>query len=567
MRSLAALIAVTAVWGVTFVQVKDAVELYPLFAFLAIRFAIASCTLAVPGARRLRSLGRRGVRAGIGAGAMIAAGYALQTAGLERSSVSSTGFITGTSVVLTPLFALALFRMRVARPVWIGVALATVGLAMLAGIHGGSFGGNALVLAGAAMYALQIVVMERYAPRYDAIAFTLVEMLAAFAGLFAIAVARGELTMPHGWTVWGALLVTGVFASALAFLVQTWAQRRASATQTALVFSLEPVWAAFFGLTLAGDRLGALGWSGCAVIMAGIVVAEPSSADVLFRLVRRPRMTAVLLAVASAALFGGMTVAVRLGLGSACRTRAALPSRPWSLRSPSSSPRRSCATTRTASGRSCSPVCSRPASRRSSSRLAVREVGASRTSVAIGAAPLVAIVIALVFLGEPLRLPLVFGAVAVVGGGVLLAAERDRPGHLRARGIALRGRRGDASSRHATTSFARCTGTQAPRLPRRRRSSPARSSRPCGRAGRRTRVELRRFAPAGVLFGLSYICLFEAYWRSRVTIVSPLVATESLFGVLLAALLVRHTEGMGRRIALGALLVVVGGAVIGAYSG
>jgi drug/metabolite transporter (DMT)-like permease len=282
------LVAVTAVWGVTFVQVKDAVALYPLFAFLAVRFAIASGTLAVPGWRRVRSLGPRGVRSAVVAGAMVAGGYALQTAGLERSSVSSTGFITGTSVVLTPLLALALFRMRVARAAWAGVVLATIGLALLAGIHGGSPGGNALVLGGAALFALQIVVMERFAPRYDAIAFTLAEMLTAFAGLLAIAAVRGELSVPRGWTVWGALLVTGVFASALAFLVQTWAQRRASATQTALVFSLEPVWAAFFGLTLAGDRLGAVGWAGCAVIMAGIVVAEPASADVLFRLVRRP---------------------------------------------------------------------------------------------------------------------------------------------------------------------------------------------------------------------------------------------------------------------------------------
>ena len=112
-------------------------------------------------------------------------------------------------------------------------------------------------------------------------------MVAAFAVL-AVA-ALPTLEVPHGWTVWGALLVTGVFASALAFLVQTWAQRRTSANRTALVFTLEPVWAALFGFTLAGDRLGALGWAGCAVIMAGIVLAEPAAADVLARLVRRPR--------------------------------------------------------------------------------------------------------------------------------------------------------------------------------------------------------------------------------------------------------------------------------------
>jgi len=280
-----ALVAVTAVWGVTFVQVKDAVALYPLFAFLAVRFAIASATLAVPGARRVRGLGRDGAVAASFAGLLLGAGYALQTAGLQRTTVSSTGFITGMYVVLTPLLALAIFRIRVGPAAWCGVALATVGLALLSGVHGGSVVGDLLVLGGAAVYSLQIVLMERFAPRYDAVGFTLVEMLAAFAGLTIVAIPQFEV--PHGWTVWGALIVTGVFASALAFLAQTWAQKRTSATRTALLFTLEPVWAAFFGFTLAGDRLGATGWLGCLVIMAGILLAEPAAAAVLVRLVRR----------------------------------------------------------------------------------------------------------------------------------------------------------------------------------------------------------------------------------------------------------------------------------------
>jgi drug/metabolite transporter (DMT)-like permease len=287
-KPLLLLVAVTAVWGVTFVQVKDAVAIYPLFAFLAVRFAIASCTLAPAAARRVRTLGLPGVRAGALAGALLGGGYALQTAGLERTSVSSTGFITGMYVVLTPLLALALFRTRIGTAGWSGVVLATIGLALLTGVHGSSPLGDLLVLAGAAVYSFQIVLMERYAPRYDALAFTLVEMVTAFAGLLAVAVAAGQLSLPRGWTVWGALLVTGVFASALAFLAQTWAQRRATATQTALAFSLEPVWAAFFGFTLAGDRLGATGWLGCAVIMTGIVIAEPVTAGLLRRLAGRP---------------------------------------------------------------------------------------------------------------------------------------------------------------------------------------------------------------------------------------------------------------------------------------
>ena len=291
MPALLVLVAVTAVWGVTFVQVKDAVELYPLFAFLALRFPIAGCTLAGPAAGRIRSLGRADTLGAAAAGTLLGGGYALQTAGLERTSVSSTGFITGMYVVLTPLLALALFRTRIRGAAWAGVALATAGLALLSGVHGGSVDGDLLVLAGAAVYSLQILVVERYAARVDPLAFTLVEMLAAFFGLLVVAVAAGQLQVPHGLTVWGALLVTGIFASALAFLAQTWAQRRTSATQTALAFSLEPVWAAFFGFTLAGDRLGVTAWLGCVVIMAGIALAEPAAGDVLVRLVRRGRPT------------------------------------------------------------------------------------------------------------------------------------------------------------------------------------------------------------------------------------------------------------------------------------
>ena len=283
MLVLALLLAVTAVWGLTFVQVKDAVALYPLFAFLAVRFAIASLTLAPVAARRLRRLEPGGARAGIVLGLLLAAGYALQTAGLERTTVSAAGFVTGLYVVFTPVLALLLFRARIARAVWVGVALATAGLAMLSGVEAGSPSGDALVLGGAAAFALQIVLLERWAPRYDVIALTQVEMLVAFGGFLAVALLLRDLPVPTGWTVWSALVVTGVFASALAFLVQTWAQRRASATRVAVVFAMEPVFAGLFGYLLAGDRLGAIGWAGCAVILVGIAVTEPAAGTVLRR--------------------------------------------------------------------------------------------------------------------------------------------------------------------------------------------------------------------------------------------------------------------------------------------
>src|SRR5918994_1817929 len=224
MPALVALIVVTAVWGVTFVQVKDAVALYPLFAFLAVRFAIASLALAVPAAGRMRSLGRR-------------------------------GWVAGSRL---------------------GVLLAVAGLALLTGVGAGDPIGDLLVLGGSAVYSLQIVLLERYAPRFDPIAFTQSEMVSACVGFAVVAVALGQIELPRGWTVWGALLVTGVFASALGYLVQAWAQRRTSATRTALLFALEPVFAGIFGYALAGDRLGWGGWAGGAAILTGIAGAEPA---------------------------------------------------------------------------------------------------------------------------------------------------------------------------------------------------------------------------------------------------------------------------------------------------
>lgn len=283
----AALILVTAVWGVTFVQVQDAVELYPLFAFLTVRYLIATAALAPPAARRLRGLGRDGLVAGAVLGILIAIGVGLQTAGLERTTVTNTGFITGLYVLFTPLLGLALFRTPIPRELWAAVALALLGLALLSGVPEGSGAGDLLVLISTVAQALQIVMVERYANRFDVFALTFVEVAVACVVFGGIAVARGDLSVPHGSTVWAALIVTGLFAVAFAMLVQIWAQRRVSATRIAVIFSLETVFAGIAGYLLADERIGLLGFAGCAAIFAGIVIAEPAAAATLRRLVRR----------------------------------------------------------------------------------------------------------------------------------------------------------------------------------------------------------------------------------------------------------------------------------------
>ena len=284
---LLALVGVTVIWGVTFVQVQDALELYPLFAFLAVRFAISTVVLAPFAWSSLRGLPRSGYAAGVGVGALLATAYGLQTAGLELTTVASTGFITGLYVVFTPILALALFGTPVPRVLWAGVALAVVGLLLLNGVPGGSAVGNALVLGNAVFQAFQITAMERYAPRYDPRALTFLQMSTSFVGFTVIALALGELEVPRGATVWGALLVTGVFAGALGYLIATWVQARTTAARAALVFTLEAPFAALAGVLLADEILGSAGWLGCVIMMCGILVAEPAAAATLRRLARR----------------------------------------------------------------------------------------------------------------------------------------------------------------------------------------------------------------------------------------------------------------------------------------
>jgi len=284
---LAALVGVTVIWGVTFVQVQDAIALYPLFAFLAVRFAISTVVLAPFAFTSLRRLPRSGFLVGIGVGGLLASAYALQTAGLDRTTVASTGFITGLYVVFTPLLALAFFGTAVPRALWLGIGLSVVGLLLLNGVPGGSTLGNILVLANALFQALQITAMERYAPRYDPRALTFLQMATSAGAFTVVALALGDLEVPHGRTVWGALVVTGVFAGALGYLIATWVQARTTAARAALVFTLEAPFAALAGVFLADEVLGRVGWLGCGVMMAGILVAEPAAASALRRISRR----------------------------------------------------------------------------------------------------------------------------------------------------------------------------------------------------------------------------------------------------------------------------------------
>lgn len=264
------LLLVTAVWGWTFVLVKDAVSHYPTLTFLELRFALAFLVMVVL-VRRLPS--RRELGVGLLAGAVLAGGYLTQTVGLTMTSPGNSGLITGLFVVFTPLID-RVFGVPLRSWTVIAVLVALGGTVMLVGGPGGFGLGDLLTVACAFLFALHIVLLSRWSPGLRSAPLAMVQM-----GTGAVVFAAGgstTLSFPSA-SVWFAIVVTGLFASALAFYIQTWAQQHLSASRTALIMTTEPAWALAAAVILAGQRLGWLQAAGAALVLAAIVGHELAS--------------------------------------------------------------------------------------------------------------------------------------------------------------------------------------------------------------------------------------------------------------------------------------------------
>ena len=270
-----ALVGIAAVWGLTFTMVQDAVERLPVTAFLAYRFIPAALIVAAIFRADLRRLDRRGWLAGLVMGAFLTAGYLFQTWGLQDTSASNAGFITGLFVVFTPLLGALVLRQRAGRTAWLAAGASALGLFLLSGA-GDRFtlAGDGLVLLCALAFSAHILATDRGVAGHAVGALVAVQLGVAGAACLAIAGASGDLEAPRGGEVWSALAVTALAASALGFLVQTYAQRHANPARTALILASEPAFAGLFGYLLAGDRLGPVEWAGAAIIVAAIVAVD-----------------------------------------------------------------------------------------------------------------------------------------------------------------------------------------------------------------------------------------------------------------------------------------------------
>ncbi|HVM35230.1 MAG TPA: DMT family transporter, partial [Actinomycetota bacterium] len=268
------LVAIAAVWGLTFPVVQDAIALLPTFTFLAYRFLGAFVVVLIVFRRKLPDLGRDGWRAGARMGVFLTAGYVFQTLGLEQTTSSKAGFITGLFVVLTPVFGTLLFGQRAGRLVWGAAGVSAAGLYLLSGAGGGFNQGDALVFACACSFALHILVTEPAVKRHDAGALLVVQLGVCGLICLAAATALRDLEIPRAGSVWGALAITAFVASALGFFVQTWAQKHATPARTALILASEPAFAGLFAYLLKDEVLEPRGWVGAGLILLAIVAVE-----------------------------------------------------------------------------------------------------------------------------------------------------------------------------------------------------------------------------------------------------------------------------------------------------
>jgi len=275
--AVAALAVASLLFGVTFVVVKDAVEVVPPMRFVGWRFLLGAAVLVAIRAPRGARLWRQGAIAG----AFLFSGYALQTLGLTTTSASNSGLITGLYVVLTPLFAAGVARRA---PRWIviaGAMLAFGGLAVLTVADGfRPATGDLYTMGCAAAFAGHIVYVASAAHRHRVVPFTAVQLIVTAVLALGLSLAVDGVALPAA-DAWTAIVVTGVLVSAGAFYLQVWSQTVIGPSRTAIVLALEPAFAALSGAALLGERLGARGLVGGLLILTGIYVVLAGTDDEL----------------------------------------------------------------------------------------------------------------------------------------------------------------------------------------------------------------------------------------------------------------------------------------------
>ncbi len=265
------------IWGSTFLVVKYVVKLSGPFTYLAFAYGVGALILALVYRQRLARITRAELRSGLIIGLFLFTGYALQTTGLQFTTVSKAGFITGLNVPLVPVFMFLLLRQKASRGAVAGIVLSFVGLFLLSLSNQLTLSigvGELLIFGAAVAFALHIVNISRFSPGADATNLVIIQIgLSSLLSFIAIPIMHQPLFVPS-WPFWIIVVLMGTIDVAFTLLVMNRVQQFIGGTRAALIYALEPVWAALAGLLLAGDVLSVPAWIGCGCILVGMVVGR-----------------------------------------------------------------------------------------------------------------------------------------------------------------------------------------------------------------------------------------------------------------------------------------------------
>jgi drug/metabolite transporter (DMT)-like permease len=271
------MILMSIVWGAGFLVAKDTLKLIGPFTYLGLCYTVATFSLILIFHKRLLHITRVEVFNGSLIGFVLFAGYALQTFGLQWTTVSKAGFLTGLYVPLVPLFALILFRQRIPGTALIGMVLSVLGLLLLSLNNQLNlvFGkGEWLMLSCALVFAIQVLLVGKFAPKVDAMNLAVVQLgVTAVLSFLAVPLGHEPIALPP-LAAWIPVLLLGTLNMAFTLSAMNWVQQYVSSTRATLIYALEPVWAALFGLLLAGDILSLTAWFGCLSIFGGMVIGR-----------------------------------------------------------------------------------------------------------------------------------------------------------------------------------------------------------------------------------------------------------------------------------------------------
>jgi len=274
------LLIIVIIWGSTFALTKNVISMMPPYTFLGFRFLIAVILLVILFWKRLKGMNMMILQKGTLIGIFLFLGYMFQTVGIQYTSATKAGFITGLSVVLVPIISLVTIKEKATKNSIIGVFLATLGLWLLNYTGKFSFNfGDFLVLLCAFSFAMHITSVGLYSKKLDYVLLVIMQLVTVTVLSFLIAIfaERQAIHFSYSLHIWGAVIFMSVFATALAFYMQNRFQRHSTATKTAIIFSGEPLFSGIFGYIILGEKLGVIAWLGGFCIIFGMIVSQKES--------------------------------------------------------------------------------------------------------------------------------------------------------------------------------------------------------------------------------------------------------------------------------------------------